>query len=190
MSNFSVQGGNNTGLNSEVRRIFPKDISAQSEDQNSDKDANNIEGSSGSLPKGMSINSSSNKSKKQVPIQKDKSIFTIHENDEENIVKSLKIKEIKKPSMKKDSSKSDVPEFLKQEEILDPDCTFMIIGKQEKMDIFLKTLNEKIDADTSSFKTKIKENESENGINYGINQILEDIFKGKKLETNEIKNKF
>jgi len=58
------------------------------------------------------------------------------------------------------------------------------------MDIFLKTLNEKIDADTSSFKTKIKENESENGINYGINQILEDIFKGKKLETNEIKNKF
>lgn len=56
---------------------------------------------------------------------------------------------------KKASSKSEVPEFLKQEEILDPDCIFMVIGAREKMDIFLKTLNEKIDADTSSFKAKI-----------------------------------
>ena len=39
------------------------------------------------------------------------------------------------------SSNSHIPEFLKQEEILDPDCIFMVIGAQEKMNIFLKTFN-------------------------------------------------
>lgn len=75
---------------------------------------------------------------------------------------------------------------MKKEEILDPDCIFMIIGKQEKMDVFLKTLNEKIDSDSSSFLSKIKETD-EYGINYGLNQILEEIFKGKNLKTDEIK---
>ena len=36
------------------------------------------------------------------------------------------------------------------EEVLDPECIFMIIGGQDKMDIFIKIMDEKLEADNSS----------------------------------------
>ena len=53
------------------------------------------------------------------------------------------------------NTKFEVPEFLLKEEILEPDCIYMVIGGKEKMNTFMKMLDEKIDADNSSLKEKI-----------------------------------